>query len=140
MKLASLVCVSLTLLAAILLLGQEPGNAPGQSFTLYPPSVYMHEFHPCSSDKRCEKTEEFQVDPVPNGCCVLVVTNGNGRGKDEVRHYEVVLNGERVIPDRESRNAQATVKISLRNTLKVALTGDQSSRVFILVTYDPRQK
>jgi|SRR5580658_1459658 hypothetical protein len=134
MKTELLACALLCLAAANLLFCQEMKN------TGYPPSVYMHEFHPCSSDTPCERTEEFRVDPEPGGCCILTVTNGNGLGEDEVHSYEVFLNGERVIPNVGSRNAQATVKVAKRNTLKAVLTGERNSKVFILVAYDPHKK
>jgi hypothetical protein len=137
-KTESLVCLSL-LLTTTLLLGQEGKKAPPQTFTGYPPSVYMQEFHACSADAPCDRAEEFRVNNVPNGCCILSVTNGNGLGKNEVRSYEVFLNGERVIPTDGSRNAQAAIKVAQRNTLKVILIGEPSSKVFILVAYDPRK-
>jgi hypothetical protein len=112
---------------------------PQPSFTGYPPSVYMQPFFGCSLDTPCTRTAEFRVDPVPNGCCILTVTNGDGRGTDEARRYEVFLNGRRVIPADHSRNAQAPVKVLPSNTLKVILTGEPSSKVFVLIAYDPRQ-
>ena len=105
----------------------------------YPPAVYMHFFLGCPGDKPCTQAENFRVDPVPKGCCVLTVTNGDGRGGDEVSSYEVFLNGERVLPPGRGRNAQAAVKIPKDNTLKVILTGGPHSKVFILVAYDPRE-
>jgi len=65
-----------------------------QGFTGYPPSVYMHSFLACVSDVPCAQTDKFRLDQVPTGCCVLIVSNGDGRGTDEVRSYEVFLNGE----------------------------------------------
>ena len=137
MKTESLVCVFLFLVAATLLSGEEKNKK--QTFTGYPPTVYIQEFHACSSDATCDRTTEFRVDPVPNGCCILMVTNGNGLGKNKVRSYEVFLNGQRVIPTGGSRSAQARVEVAQRNTLKAILIGEPSSKVFILVAYDPRQ-
>ena len=110
-----------------------------QQFTGYPPSVYMQSFLACSSDKPCTRTDNFQVDPVPNGCCISTVTNGDGRGTDETRSYEVFLNGRKVVPADHSRNAQAPVTVLRSNTLKVVLTGEPSSKVFVLIAYDPRK-
>lgn len=110
-----------------------------QGFTGYPPSVYMHSFLACVSDGPCTQTDKFHLDQVPAGCCVLVVTNGDGQGTDEVRKYEVFLNGERVVPADHSRSAQATVKLRPENTLKIFLSGAPHSKVFVLLTYDPRQ-
>jgi hypothetical protein len=112
---------------------------PQQTFTGYPPSVYMGFFQACSADKPCTRTEDFRVDPVPKGCCVLIVTNGNGLGKDEVGSFEVSLNGKTVIPTDHSRNAQATVTVQTSNTIKLILTGEAASKVFVLIAYDPRQ-
>jgi len=120
---------------------QEKVEQPVLGFTGYPPSVYMHPFLACVSDAPCAKTDKFYLDKVPTGCCVLIVTNGDGRGTDEVRGYEVFLNGERVrvAPADHSRSAQAAVKLRATNTLKVVLSGAPHSKVFVLLTYDPRR-
>ena len=131
--------VFLCLINGALLTAQEATGAHPQQNTGYPPSVYLRPFFPCSSDAPCTRTDNFPVDPVPNGCCILTVTNGDGRGTDEVRNYEVLLNGERVIPADHSRNAQASIKLLHSNTLKVTLTGGPHSKVFVLIAYDPRQ-
>jgi len=110
-----------------------------QQYTGYPPSVYMQFFLACSPDKPCTRTDKFRVDSVPNGCCILTVTNGDGRGTDETGSYEVFLNGTRVVPVDHSRNAKASVKVLPSNTLKVILTGEPSSKVFVLIDYDPRE-
>ena len=76
---------------------------------------------------------------MPNGCCILTVTNGDGRGTDEARSYEVFLNGKGVVPMDHSRNAQTPVKVGRSNTLKIVLTGEPFSKVFVLIAYDPRK-
>ena len=129
--------VFLCLISAAHLTAQEATVAHSQQFTGYPPSVYMRFFLACSSDKPCIRTDNFRVDPVPNGCCILTVTNGDGRGTDEARSYEVFLNGKRVVPVAHSRNAQAPVKVLRSNTVKVILTGEPFSKVFVLIAYDP---
>jgi len=68
-----------------------------------------------------------------------MVTNGNGPGKDEVRSFEVILNGKGVIPADHSQNAHATVAVQTSNTISVTLTGEPGSKVFVLIAYDPRQ-
>jgi hypothetical protein len=110
-----------------------------QQYTGYPPSVYMQFFLACSPDKPCTRTDNFRVDSVPNGCCILTVTNGDGRGTDEANRYEVFLNGTRVVRGNHSRSAQASVKVLPSNTLKVILTGEPSSKVLVLIAYDPRK-
>jgi len=126
-------------LISVCLLKAHATVAHRQRNTGYPPSVYMQSFFPCSADAPCTRTHDFRVDPVPNGCCILTVTNGDGRGTDEVRSYEVFLNGEKVVPADHSPNAQAPVKVLRRNTLKVILDGSPHSKVFVLIAYDPRQ-
>jgi hypothetical protein len=76
---------------------------------------------------------------MPSRCCILIVANGDGRGTDETLGYEIFMNGKRVVPAGHSRNAEAPVKVLRSNTLKVVLTGDPSSKVFVLIAYDPRQ-
>jgi len=129
----------LCLIGTALLTAQEATVAHRQQYTGYPPSVYMQLFFPCSADAPCTRTDDFQVDPVPNDCCILTVTNGDGRGTDEARSYEVFLNGKRVVPVDHSRNAQAPVTVLRSNTLKVILTGEPSSKLFVLIAYDPRK-
>jgi hypothetical protein len=130
--------VFLCLISACLL-AQEATVAHRQRNTSFPPSVYMQPFFPCSADAPCTRTDDFRVDPVPNGCCILTVTNGDGRGTDEVRSYELFLNGEKVVPADHSPNARAPVKMLRSNTLKVILIGGPHSKVFVLIAYDPRQ-
>jgi len=115
------------------------GEGQKQAFTGYPPAVYMQFFLACPGDKPCTRTGNFRVDPVPKGCCVLALTNGDGRGEDEVSSYEIFLNGQRVLPVGHARNAQASVSVLRDNTLKVVLTGEPHSKVFILIAYDPRE-
>jgi hypothetical protein len=100
----------------------------------------MQEFHACTDSAPCEKTAEFRIDPIPPGCCTLVVTNGNGLGKNEVRGYEIFLNAERVIPKTGAQGAHAAVKPTNRNFLKAVVTGDPDAKIFILLAYDPREK
>src|SRR5579863_6318809 len=94
-------CASITALIP----AQEKAGQPAQGFTGYPPSVYMRPFLACVSDAPCAQTDKFHLDQVPTGCCVLIVTNGDGQGKDEVRSYEVFLNGNRVVATDHSRSA-----------------------------------
>jgi len=96
-----------------------------------PSSVYTELFLGCDSDVPCTQQKTFPVDPVPSGGCSLAVRNGDGRGTDEARSYEVFLNSERVIPVHHSGNAQVHVKIFSNNTLKVVLTGESFRKVFL---------
>src|ERR1700722_5467921 len=128
----------LSLVAATSLLRAQEEH-PQPSFTGYPPSVYMQFFQACSPDKACTRTEDFRVDPVPKGCCILMISNGNGAGKDEVGSFEGSLNGKSVIPNGHSSNARAPVDIQTNNTIKVILVGEPTSKVFVLIAYDPRQ-
>ncbi len=114
-------------------------DSPKQTFTGYPPALYMHPFLACPGDKPCARTENFRVDSVPKGCCVLTVTNGDWQGTDEVSSYEVFLNGQRVLPTGKARNAQAAVKVAQDNTLKVILRGAPQSKMFILIATDSRE-
>ena len=118
---------------------EEKPAQPMQGFTGYPPSVYMRPFLACASDSPCVQTDKFHLERLPTGCCVLIVTNGDGQGSDEVRSYEVFLNGERVVPTDHSRSAQAAVKLRSSNTVKVVLGGAPHSKVFVLIAYDPRR-
>ena len=109
---------------------------PQRGFTGYPPSVYINVFLSCPSDGPCVREDTFRVDPIPHGCCTMLVTNGDGRGTDEVRSYDIFLNGERVVPA-PSQNGH--IKLQSSNTLKVILAGDPHSKISVLITYDPRE-
>lgn len=130
----------LYLVAATLVTAQDVGksHAP-QNLTLYPPSVYLQIFRACSSEKPCTQTEDFRVDPVPKGCCILSVTNGNGLGKDEVRSFEVFLNGKSVLLSDHSPSAHATVAVQTSNQIRMIVTGEPRSKVLVSIDYDPRQ-
>ncbi len=134
-------CFALALLAGMTFIGfQEPRmDHPQQAFTGYPPSVYMHFFIACPGDKTCSITEKFGVDPIPKGCCVLTVTNGDGKGSDEVNNYEVFLNNELVIPSSQVRSAHSPVKLLKQNALRVNLRGNAHSKIFVLIAYSPRE-
>ena len=87
------------LINAMPLRAQEAkADNPQQTFAAYPSAVYMNFFLACPSVKPCTRTGNFRVDPVPKGCCMLTVANGDGRGGDEVSTYKVFLNGQRVLP------------------------------------------
>jgi len=132
--------VFLCLLSTALLAAQQATmDHPQQSFTGYAPSVYMQFFQACAADTPCTRKDNFRVDPVPKGCCILTVTNGDGLGKNEARTYVVFLNGKRVVPADHPRTAQAAVKVRRSNTLKVILTGEPSSKVFVQIAPGPRQ-
>lgn len=104
-----------------------------------PSSVHTQLFLACGSEAPCTRTDTFRVGPVLNGSCVLNVRNGDGRGTDEARSYEVFLNGEKVIPVHRSGNAQAPAKVLRSNTLKVILTGERFRRVFVTILCDAQQ-
>jgi hypothetical protein len=133
-------CVLASLIYGTPLRAQEAKvDNPKETFTGSPPAVFMHFFLACPVDKACSRTEPFRVDPVPKGCCVLTVTNGDGHGTDEVSTYEVFLNGHRVLATGKAQNAQASVRVLQDNTLNVVLVGKPHSKVFVLIAYDPRE-
>jgi hypothetical protein len=116
---------------------QEKARQEMQGFTFYPPSVYMQVFQACFPEKPCPRTDNFRVDPLSEGCCIMSLTNGDGKGNDEVHCYEAFLNGKRVLPEGGSRNAQVAVRIQTSNTIRF-LTGKSNAKVFVLIAYDPR--
>jgi hypothetical protein len=107
-------------------------------YTLYPPFVYIQLFTGCPTGKPCRRKDRFRVNPIPKGCCVLDVTNGDGRGGSEVRSYEIFLNGKRVLPV-GPEHGRSKVKIRQQNSLEVVLVGEPSSKVAIQIAYDLRQ-
>ena len=69
----------------------------------------------------------------------MLLTNGDGKGNDEVHAYEVFLNGKRILLQGDSRNAQAAVSVQASNKIKLVLTGRPGAKVFVLIARDPRQ-
>jgi hypothetical protein len=106
-----LACCCLPLNSTVVLTTQEATGGHPQQNAGYPPTVCMQPFFSCSSDGPYTRTDNFGVNPVPTGCGILTVTNGDGRDTDEVVSYEVFLDGERVAPAGHSRNAQVPVKV-----------------------------
>jgi hypothetical protein len=104
----------------------------GGPFPLYR-SVYTQSFRACSADKPCTQTRKFRVASVRRGCCTLVVTNGDGRGANEVRRYRVFLNGRQVLPDTGEREADVPVKLRQQNSVKVVLLGEASSELSVSI-------
>jgi hypothetical protein len=107
-------------------------------FTGYPPMTYDHIFLSCPSDGACTRTDKFRVDPMPPGCCILTVRNGDGRGTDEVRSYEIVLNDQRVASS-HARHTNVPVKLRTSNTIRVVLSAGPQSKLWVFIAYDPRQ-
>jgi len=99
--------------------------------------VYIDLFRPCAAQTPCIRTERFQVDPMPKGCCTLTVSNGDGQGHKEARSYEVFLNGKKVILTAHSGNTQVLVTLLQRNTLKVVLAGESHAMMSVQITSDP---
>lgn len=110
-----------------------------QTLTGYPPSIYMRPFIACHGEKPCTQTGNFHVDQIPKGCCMLIVTNGDGKGADEVSNYDVSFNGQQVLPAGNAHNAHVPIKVLQDNMLKVTLAGRPNSKIFILIAYDPRK-
>ena len=135
----------LSLVSTRLLSAQEPNVPTGlqkldpqkPGFTGYPPMTYDHVFLSCPSDGACTRTDKFRVDPMPHGCCILTVRNGDGRGTDQVHSYEIFLNGKRVASN-SSQYANAPVKLRGSNTIRVALSGGPQSKLSVMISYDPR--
>ncbi len=113
-------------------------RAFSQQFTGMPPSVYIKMFKPCSPSKSCAITDDFAIEQIPPGCCVLSATNGDGRGVGEVQTYEVILNGRRVVPASHDWYRSAPITLRSKNTIKVILTGEPQTELWIFISYDPR--
>jgi len=73
-----LVLLALLCACSAPLTAQEKKSQASQGFTGYPSSVYMRPLLACASDAPCTQTDKFHLDQVPTGCCVLIVTNGDG--------------------------------------------------------------
>lgn len=123
---------------ALTMSSPAPGHAQ-QTFTGYPPAAYLHVFLACPGDKSCTQTDEFHLKEIPKGCCVLLVTNGNGRRTNEVTSYQIFLNGKETIPARNDRNTQAAVSLLKDNKIEAVITGPPQSAIQTLIAYDPRE-
>lgn len=102
-------------------------------FTGYPPTAYDHVFLSCPLDGACTRTDRFRVDPMPPGCCILTVRNGDGRGTDEIHSYEIFLNGKRIVSSNHSPHVDTPVKLRTSNTIRVVLSGGPQSRLSVMI-------
>ena len=110
----------------------------GPTFTFYPPSVYSQFFTACPPKKACVHTEKFPLNSIPDTCCILVVTNGDGRGSNQVASYQLFVNGKRLLPNKTG-DSQIFVKLKNENSIKVVMLGAPFSKIFVSFTYDPAQ-
>jgi hypothetical protein len=97
--------------------------------------MYSKLFIACRLHRPCSQTSKFHVELVPKEGCSLIVTNGDGRGSDEVSSYQIFLNGKRVLTAGEVRTA---VIVRRDNTLKVVLAGKPHSKISILIASVPQ--
>ena len=68
----------------------------------------------------------------------MLLANGDGKGNDEAQTYEVLLNGKSVLASGQPPNGVANVSLEASNRIEMVLTGKPGSKVFVLITYDPR--
>jgi len=117
MSYASCLRIGVVAAALIVLTIRAVGQAP----------IYEQSFISCPSDRPCTVTDSFKVPDVPGNCCILTVTNGEGRS-DQVRSARIYLNGDEEVLD---RRRQAIVYLRKRNILKVLLEGEPHAKVHI---------
>jgi hypothetical protein len=131
--------------ACVLLLCQAGSTAsktqekttPDTKLTAATSPIYTQVFSGCF-EPSCIRTDTFRIGSLPNANCMLQVQNGDGRGTDEARSYEVFFNEDRVIAAHRSGNAQAHVKVLSNNAVKVVLTGEVFRRLFIEIVCDAK--
>ena len=100
-----------------------PGSCFGGQFVLAPQTLALNRY----------ARTFWKVLLILYICCFVAEMKG------EVRSFEVFLNGKSVVSSDHSPNAQATVAVQTNNKIKLILTGEPSSKVFVLIAYDPRQ-
>jgi hypothetical protein len=110
------ICVAVVAVLTLRATGQNP--------------IYDHSFISCPSDHPCTVTDTFNVPDGVKSCCVLAVTSDDGRGNDEVRNAEIILNSKKQILD---KHAQVIVSLRKKNTLNVVLDGDPHAKLRVRI-------
>jgi hypothetical protein len=135
-----------TVLFASLML--TPRFAFHQLFTFRPLDLHLptegfaftHAFSVCPQETSCtphstvSETKTFRLTKVPDGCCMLMVTNGR-RAKHQVEAVYIVLNGKEI--NLQSRGAVQIAEVSLSsdNEITVQLTGTADAYVVVDIHY-----
>ena len=104
-------------------------HLPTNGFVLMEKFMVCAQAQPCKSHDVVTETRTFSVKKVPEGCCSLAVFNG--RGKNKVDTFRVVLNGKEV----KLQSQKAAVDLSAENEISVQLSGAPDAYIYILVSY-----
>ncbi len=99
------------------LVAEASSGSDGEELTA---RIYEGIFLGCLSDSPCTRSHWFSVERIQPNCCVLSIRNGDGRGNDEVRSYQIFLNGEEVVLPMKSRAAEVEVSIAANNILRMS--------------------
>jgi hypothetical protein len=97
--------------------------------------VLMEKFTVCAQAQPCKpqdvvtETRAFSVKKIPDGCCSLAVLNG--RGKDRVDAFRVVLNGKEV----KLESQKGAVNLNGENEISVQLSGAPDAYIYVVVSY-----
>jgi len=84
---------------------------------------------PCKSNNVVTETRAFSIKKIPEGCCSLTVLNG--RGKNKVDTFRVVLNGKEV----KLESQKGAVDLNGKNEISVQLSGAPDAYIYVLVSY-----
>jgi len=117
---------------------------PDQRFASSSGAVFSERFPLCDDKSPCMPrttvvhTRSFTLRKIPDGCCKVLVINGNGSGNHKVDVLRVALNGRPIdSPQGDSRltRAVADVALSKENAISIEMRGGPDSYAWVLVAY-----
>ena len=110
-----------------------------QSFTFYPPLLFMQKFQMCDPKSRCEphrtvsKTATFTLTRAPAQCYIQVINGTAGKHTADAVH--VTLNGRQIVFDHTDSEYTAKVRLNRINTLGIELSGPADAYIWLIVSH-----
>jgi len=105
----------------------------------------MQKFTVCGQDAPCKPhsvvtdTRNFKLKKIPEGCCSLVVLNGQG-GKHMMGTFRVALNGKEVRLPGGGAVQSAPVELSTDNEISVQMRGASDAYMYVMVSYTGKKR
>jgi len=104
-------------------------HLPTNGFVLVEKFTVCAQAQPCKSHDVMTETRAFSLKKIPDGCCSLAVLNG--RGKNKVDTFRIVLNGK----DVNLESQKGIVDLNGENEISVQLSGAPDAYIYVLVSY-----
>jgi len=114
-------------------------HLPTQGFALFQKFSVCTQESGCPSRNTVTETKTIKLVKVPEGCCSLVVLNGQGK-EHKVEAFHVSLNGKEVnLPPADSPQI-AAVRLGNSDEVTVQLTGTADAFIYVIVSYTGKKE